>query len=352
MTQRIKEIEGITNNITGQVQGLDETIRELNTTLQDQLRMKNNSNDQLIHLEELGQSIEQQITNLVNKHGNEPDQRTDPQEPPNPPSRSWSPSPDPFQQRLFQRESAVQPTTRFGKQKESVPEPERPSFLNQTTTAGTMIPNEAQTKKPDPFNGKKGKEAEIFFMEMEIYFNDYEEGTFDYQRKITNVLMNMASSDATNWAQPFLHKLSSNVKHPTLKSWTTFKKSFLEDFSDPVKKDKAIRELSKITQTKSAQVYVTQFRTLQQEVDWDEEALMDRFKEGLKPEVRKELLQIAMLMEEEKLGLGALYKVACKFDDMIYANQKLNQPNTGSVTGWSTVGYLELKQCSWLVLQQ
>ncbi|QRW13201.1 hypothetical protein RhiLY_12200 [Ceratobasidium sp. AG-Ba] len=40
-----------------------------------------------------------------------------------------------------------------------------------------------------------------------------------------------------------------------------------------------------------------------------------------------------MLMDDEKLNLEALYKVVCKLDDMIYANQKLNQPNGGS---WSS----------------
>ncbi|QRV96424.1 Retrotransposon gag protein [Ceratobasidium sp. AG-Ba] len=339
-----KRVETSTKNIIGKLEGLDSTIKELNSTLLAQASSTKETNSHLGNIDETLAAVEQRITDLTNSlkglstEEERPTQETYRREPrvrvPGSPSCSRSPSaePQPFASRSFQRESTVQPTVPLTRRGQT--EPEKPSFLNQTTTVGKSIPKEARTKKPDPFNGKKGKEAKNFIMKMEIYFDDYDEGTFDDRKKITNTLMNMESGDAANWAQPFLRKLSQKETHPILASWRKFKKSFLDDFSDPVKKEKAIRELSKLTQTRSAQAYVTQFRTLMQEVDWNDEAFIDRFKEGLKPEVRKELLRITMLTEDTiQLTLEALFKAACKFDDMLFANQKLNPTGTGS---WSS----------------
>ncbi|QRV96908.1 Retrotransposon gag protein [Ceratobasidium sp. AG-Ba] len=140
----------------------------------------------------------------------------------------------------------------------------------------------------------------------------------------------MQNGDAGNWAQPFLRKLLLKEEHTILQSWANFKKAFLADFSDPVKKEKAIRDLNKLTQTKSAQSYVTQFRTLMQEVDWNDEALIDKFREGLKPEVRKELTRITMLMEDHQtVTLEGIFQAACKFDDMIFTNQRFNSTGPG-----------------------
>ncbi|KAG9084850.1 hypothetical protein FS749_004900 [Ceratobasidium sp. UAMH 11750] len=73
--------------------------------------------------------------------------------------------------------------------------------------------------------------------------------------------------------------------HEFLQSWRVFKQAFLLHFGDLVKKEKAIQELGSLTQVKSVQAYTTHFRNLAQEVDWNREALVDKFKEGLKPEV-------------------------------------------------------------------
>ena len=36
---------------------------------------------------------------------------------------------------------------------------------------------------------------------MEIYFGDYDEGTFNDNRKISATLMNMGEGEASNWAR-------------------------------------------------------------------------------------------------------------------------------------------------------
>ncbi|KAG8695056.1 hypothetical protein FRC09_009418 [Ceratobasidium sp. 395] len=178
-------------------------------------------------------------------------------------------------------------------------------FANQTTLSGKDIPKEARTKIPESFDGKKGKEAKNFIIKMELFFDNFEEGTFNDYRRIKSTLMNMKSGEANNWAQPLLQKLSSKEVHEFLASWENFKKAFLINFDDPVRGKK---------------------RILAQEVDWDRNALIDKFKIGLKPEVQKELLRISMWGEDEaaKATLEEWITLACKADDLAFNIRKLD----------------------------
>ncbi|KAG9125013.1 hypothetical protein FRC07_009315, partial [Ceratobasidium sp. 392] len=230
---------------------------------------------------------------------------------------------EPFGRRTFARESTVRPEK--SKRPEPRKEPEPPSFMNQTTMAGVGIPKVARAKKPEPFSGKRGREAEGFLTRMNIYFGDYEEGTFNDNQRITSTLMNMADGDAAKWAQPLLQKIAARETHEFFRSWESFQAAFLRNFADPVKKEKAIRALENLMQTRSAQEYATQFCILVQEVDWNQNALIDRFKAGLKPSVQQELMRLSMIAGQENINtLEAWIALAAQANDLIFANQKLN----------------------------
>ncbi|KAG9101854.1 hypothetical protein FRC07_010273, partial [Ceratobasidium sp. 392] len=214
-------------------------------------------------IEEIAVVLDQQTSNWEKeeredreKHTTDPKQETQFVTP----GSSRSASPKPFKRRSFWRESIVNPEEpRPLKNKEGA---EDPSFMNQTWIAGNPIAKEAQTKKPEPFDRKKGKEAKAFLIKMDIHFEDYDEGTFNDNQKISATLMNMANRDASKWAEPLLQKILAKETHEFLHSWAIFKKAFLENFSGPVKKDKAIRALNQLTQTKSALDYIIQFQIL------------------------------------------------------------------------------------------
>ncbi|KAG8710513.1 hypothetical protein FRC08_017069 [Ceratobasidium sp. 394] len=132
----------------------------------------------------------------------------------------------------------------------------------------------------------------------------------------------MAPGEAADWAQPLLQKVSEKDTQGPLKSWSGLKVAFLLHFQDPVKKEKAIRELTKLTQTKSAQAYTTQFRILIQEVEWNQGALIDKFKEGLKLEVQKELLRLTLFRDTNNATLNDWVALTCRTNDMVFASQK------------------------------
>src|SRR5436190_20064633 len=181
------------------------------------------------------------------------------------------------------------------------------------------IPRGAKAKKPDAFEGKRRDQAaDIFLMRMEVYFNDYP-GAFDDHKKITAALSNMKEGDATRWAQPLLKRLLEGREHPALRSWQTFKEAFLLAFGDPIKKERTIRDMQKLVQTKSAQDYASAFRILMDNVNWDEKALIDRFRNGLKDTVRKELIKSTFMHDTDNLPLERWIELAIKTDDILFS---------------------------------
>ncbi|QRV89302.1 Retrotransposon gag protein [Ceratobasidium sp. AG-Ba] len=203
------------------------------------------------------------------------------------------------------------------------PHPRTPKKPKPTESVEEDIPKGARAKKPDAFNGKRGQEAEIFLMKMEIYFNDY--GTaFQDSRKMATFLTNMGEGEASKWAKPLLRKILDKETHEYLANWNSLKGAFLLAFSDPMKKERAIQNIHKLQQTGSAQNYVTSFRTLMQELDWDEHAFIDVFKKGLKHNVQQELLKATITQDTSAFSLEKWMEVAIRIDDLLFTGRNLN----------------------------
>ena len=202
---------------------------------------------------------------------------------------------------------------------------------NEQTLSEPHIPSKARAKKPEPFSGKRGLDADIFLMKMELYFDDYADA-FDDNRKISTTLSNMGEGDGSKWAQPLLRKWLDKELHTYFLSWKNFKAGFTTAFSDPVKKERAIREINTLKQTTSAQQYATQFRLLKDEIGWDEMALIDKYKGGLKTNVQQELMRIGINMDTTALSLEQWIEQSIKIDDVLYASAKINMTPNGART--------------------
>lgn len=139
----------------------------------------------------------------------------------------------------------------------------------------------------------------------------------------------MGEGEAANWAQPLLQKHLEGAPHNYLQTWKAFKEAFLLSFSDPVKKEKAIREINKLAQIGSAQQYATKFRTLMEDLNWDIQALINNFKTGLKPEIQQELLKQAMYNQYKSQNIEDWIEMAIKIDDLFFATKDLarDQPH-------------------------
>jgi hypothetical protein len=141
----------------------------------------------------------------------------------------------------------------------------------------------------------------------------------------------MKDGDATRWAQPLLQRIISGKEHPALQSWQSFKEAFLLAFGDPIKKERAVRDIQRLVQTKSAQEYASAFRILMDNVDWDEKALIDRFRNGLKDTVRKELIKSTFMHNTDNLPLERWIELAIKTDDILFSMR--DRDNTSKFQG-------------------
>ncbi|KAF8756192.1 hypothetical protein RHS01_04620 [Rhizoctonia solani] len=96
---------------------------------------------------------------------------------------------------------------------------------------------------------------------------------------------------------------------------------FKEAFADPDAKRAAARKIATLVQTSTTSEYVTEFRNLIAELDWNEEAYIAQFTRGLHWKV-KELLSTKDSIPDE---LEAIFAAAIKIDNIRRENEE-NRP--------------------------
>lgn len=79
----------------------------------------------------------------------------------------------------------------------------------------------------------------------------------------------------------------------------------------------AAEKLQRLRQTRSVTEYITEFQMITSNLDWDEEALEDKFMEGLKTEIRKALIYYPT----EPKNLEELFERAQKIDRELWGQR-------------------------------
>jgi len=72
--------------------------------------------------------------------------------------------------------------------------------------------------------------------------------------------------------------------------YAEFKKALGQVFGEKNERQTAAEKLQRLRQTGTVTSYITEFQVITSSLDWDSEALEDKYLEGLKPEVRKALI--------------------------------------------------------------
>src|SRR5688572_18266170 len=96
----------------------------------------------------------------------------------------------------------------------------------------------------------------------------------------------------------------------------------MEQFSNPNKKAKAEDNIRKCRQNNSVANYASEYRYLLVNVNWGKEALINQFKEGLKPEVKTEIARIELTLTnedgtEQELPLDRWISIAISVDQKL-----------------------------------
>ncbi|KAF8750025.1 Retrotransposon gag protein [Rhizoctonia solani] len=125
---------------------------------------------------------------------------------------------------------------------------------------------------------------------------------------------------AADWALPLIGAIIKGKGNlPTTIPALTAK--FQEAFADPDAKRAAARKIAALTQTTTTSEYVTEFRNLMAELDWNEEVYIAQFTRGLHWKV-KELLSTKDNIPNK---LEAIFAASIKIDNTRWENKE-NQP--------------------------
>jgi retrotransposon gag protein/zinc knuckle protein len=133
---------------------------------------------------------------------------------------------------------------------------------------------------------------------------------------------------AWNWFEPILRERETRNKREwserakrILGSYDEMKKAMNQVFGDVDERKTAAKKLQQLRQTKSVTEYITEFQTITSNLDWDDDALEDKFLEGLKNHVKNALI----FFPTNPRNLEELFERAQKIDRE-YWNQRTTGP--------------------------
>ncbi|KAF8748609.1 Retrotransposon gag protein [Rhizoctonia solani] len=137
---------------------------------------------------------------------------------------------------------------------------------------------------------------------------------------------------AADWALPLIGAIIKGEGNPptTIQALTA---KFKEAFADPDAKRAAARKIAALTQTTTTSEYVTEFRNLMAELDWNTEAYIAQFTRGLHWKV-KELLSTKDNIPDD--NLEAIFAASVKIDNTRWENKE-NRPKKAPAKSPATV---------------
>ncbi|KAF8752643.1 Retrotransposon gag protein [Rhizoctonia solani] len=147
-------------------------------------------------------------------------------------------------------------------------------------------PAPVKVDHPDAYTGKIGSEAKQWLTRM-LAWTRLNSCMFPTNQEVLSfLLMNMKDS-AGAWAHPHLDQLGSH--RAIIQTVEGFKSEFLAAFGNPDAIRAAERKITSLTQSSTCADYITKFRTLAMELDWNNAALRGQFARGLHWEVSRQI---------------------------------------------------------------
>ncbi|QRW22880.1 Retrotransposable element Tf2 protein [Rhizoctonia solani] len=209
---------------------------------------------------------------------------------------------------------------------------------------------------PDAYTSKIGSEAKQWltrmlawtWLNLRMFPTDQEVLLF--------LLMNMKDS-AGAWAHPHLDQLGSH--QAIIQTVKGFKLEFLAAFGNPDATRAAKQKITTLTQSGTCMDYITKFRTLAMELDWNNAALRGQFARGLHWEVSQQIATCkhcpCTLLELQNVALvidNALCKEHASHPPRDNKPSKGPNPARGTSTGQSTTSSKKLSNDPNFVLEE
>ncbi|QRW26423.1 Retrotransposon-derived protein PEG10 [Rhizoctonia solani] len=206
--------------------------------------------------------------------------------------------------------------------------PQGPPPAPIVTLAQPPAPSTVKVDHPDAFKGKIGSEAKQWLTRMLAWVR-LNQRQFPLDLEVLSFLLMNMEDAAGAWAHPHLDQLGSH--RALIQTVDEFKVEFLAAFGNPDATRAAERKITSLTQTSTCAEYITKFRTLQMELDWNDAALRGQFARGLHWEVRQ---QIAT-RERQPRTLRELQDAALIIDNAL-REERASHPQQGNKSGKSS----------------
>jgi hypothetical protein len=202
------------------------------------------------------------------------------------------------------------------------------------TGSGNHNPRSKWAKKPDEYHGDRQK-LERWILQCDAFFHLNPEIQAEDQVVLITTYMR---GEAQDWVTPFLAKyMDDNITDPEntrmFEEWSVFKDHLRTVFGIQKEEAQAERQIQRLQQTKSVAEYATQFQRISTRMNWDDNALKRMFRQGLKPQVRAELMRSGASINT----LEELLNESIRIDNELYEleleersfHRRGNSANTG-----------------------
>jgi hypothetical protein len=177
---------------------------------------------------------------------------------------------------------------------------------------------QVKTNPPEEFSGARGKLTQFFTQSALYIYNN--QGHFQDDEKKIMFMISYLRGDAYKLIEPFLTDFftkgpqMSGETRRTLTVLQAFQEKLSLSFGSIDEERKADREIRALRQTASAGDYAVKFERLKAYLSWNDESYRSQFFNGLKWEVKDQLLK----RETQPDSLSSLIDMAIKLDDIIY----------------------------------
>jgi Retrotransposon gag protein/Zinc knuckle len=185
------------------------------------------------------------------------------------------------------------------------------------STQGTPRPSideKGRQKAPPPdfFDGNRNK-IDHWLMQMDLYFRF--NGSDVSPKDRASVAAMYLRGKAQDWIKPYLSDyLSGGKNHQFMDEWAKMRIAMKQIYGISNDQAVAIRRVQNLRQVRSASEYASEFQEASPKTGWDNEALKEMFKKGLKLDVRKELMRYG----GDTDTLMQLIHAAIECDDQLY----------------------------------
>ncbi|KAF8752837.1 Retrotransposon gag protein [Rhizoctonia solani] len=203
------------------------------------------------------------------------------------------------------------PTRGTGFDSEEEEEPRRASKKEPCNT-----PRSLSSLTPFDSGGRKATQ----WLDCMLLWVALHQDQFNKEEQMVVWILYHMTNKAANWALPLIGAIIKGEGNPptTIPALTA---KFKEAFANPNAKRAAARKIATLTQTTTTSEYVTEFRNLIAELDWNKEAYIAQFMRGLHWKV-KELLSSKDNIPD---NLEAIFAASIKIDNTHWENEE-NHP--------------------------